>query len=288
MRIARLHRLLALFLVLCMLCSASLPVYAEALPMPSDESTASTETPAADTENFSTTETATSTETNTDNSDVSEPVSESGLSEAAQAFVDAVAALDRDAIVSASNAWGLASKAWQADQSNAELESALNDAIAAQDAACAPLYNAEELYNALTADEQGLEAVTAAYSRFEEIWTAMVSAMENPVDNSETTDEPPELTDIVDVMYPGLPVAPTGYYLDSNGLPVVTGDTMISIEGWGTEDYSAYDANKTNTQVALDGKLLESEGATASFPPDGRRGLRYRPYQHPDSLSGKW
>ena len=266
MRIARLHRLLALFLVLCMLCSASLPVYAEALPMPSDESTASTETPAADTENFSTTETATSTETNTDNSDVSEPVSESGLSEAAQAFVDAVAALDRDAIVSASNAWGLASKAWQADQSNAELESALNDAIAAQDAACAPLYNAEELYNALTADEQGLEAVTAAYSRFEEIWTAMVSAMENPVDNSETTDEPPELTDIVDVMYPGLPVAPTGYYLDSNGLPVVTGDTMISIEGWGTEDYSAYDANKTNTQVALDGKLLESEGATASFP----------------------
>lgn len=33
MRIARLHRLLALFLVLCMLCSASLPVYAEALPI---------------------------------------------------------------------------------------------------------------------------------------------------------------------------------------------------------------------------------------------------------------
>ena len=131
MRKARFHRLLALFLVMCMLCSTSLPVYAEALPMPSDEATTSTETPAADTENISTTETATSTETNIDNSDVTEPVSESGLSEAAQAFVDAVAALDRDAIVSASNAWGLASKAWQADKNNKELENALNEAISA-------------------------------------------------------------------------------------------------------------------------------------------------------------
>lgn len=265
MRIARLHRLLALFLVLCMLCSASLPVYAEALPMPSDESTASTETPAADTENFSTTETATSTETNTDNSDVSEPVSESGLSEAAQAFVDAVAALDRDAIVSASNAWGLASKAWQADKSNKELENALNEAISAQEQVCAPLTTADDLYNALSEDDRNNETVAAAYARFEEIWTAMINAMENPVDNSDSSDEPTELTDIVDVMYPGLPVAPTGYYLDSNGLPVVTGETMISIEGWGTEDYSAYDAD-SETQVALDADLLEAASATASFP----------------------
>lgn len=265
MRIARLHRLLALFLVLCMLCSASLPVYAEALPMPSDESTASTETPAVDTENFSTTETATSTETNTDNSDVSEPVSESGLSEAAQAFVDAVAALDRDAIVSASNAWGLASKAWQADKSNKELENALNEAISAQEQVCAPLTTADDLYNALSEDDRNNETVAAAYARFEEIWTAMINAMENPVDNSDTSDEPTELTDIVDVMYPGLPVAPTGYYLDSNGLPVVTGETMISIEGWGTEDYSAYDAD-SETQVALDADLLEAASATASFP----------------------
>lgn len=265
MRIARLHRLLELFLVLCMLCSASLPVYAEALPMPSDESTASTETPAADTENFSTTETATSTETNTDNSDVSEPVSESGLSEAAQAFVDAVAALDRDAIVSASNAWGLASKAWQADKSNKELENALNEAISAQEQVCAPLTTADDLYNALSEDDRNNETVAAAYARFEEIWTAMINAMENPVDNSDTSDEPTELTDIVDVMYPGLPVAPTGYYLDSNGLPVVTGETMISIEGWGTEDYSAYDAD-SETQVALDADLLEAASATASFP----------------------
>lgn len=265
MRKARFHRLLALFLVMCMLCSTSLPVYAEALPMPSDEATTSTETPAADTENISTTETATSTETNIDNSDVTEPVSESGLSEAAQAFVDTVAALDRDAIVSASNAWGLASKAWQADKNNKELENALNEAISVQEQVCAPLTTADDLYNALSEDDRNNETVAAAYARFEEIWTAMIRAMENPVDNSDTSDEPTELTDIVDVMYPGLPVAPTGYYLDSNGLPVVTGETMISIEGWGTEDYSAYDAD-SETQVALDADLLEAASATASFP----------------------
>ena len=32
-------------------------------------------------------------------------------------------------------------------------------------------------------------------------------------------------------MYPSLPQTATGYYLDSNGLPVLTGETKISIEG---------------------------------------------------------
>lgn len=35
-------------------------------------------------------------------------------------------------------------------------------------------------------------------------------------------------------MYPSLPQTATGYYLDSTGLPVLTGETKISIEGWGT------------------------------------------------------
>lgn len=248
------QRILAFFLAMFMLCSLSLPVLAEAAP---------SETPPLPAETSATSETATSTENSTDSS-TTENNDTTALSDAAQAFVDAVAALDRDAIISASNAWGLASKAWQADQSNAELESALNDAIAAQDAACAPLYNAEDLYNALSSDEQGIEAVAAAYSRFEEIWTAMVNAMENPVE-SESDDESDELEKIVAVMYSDLPKEPTGYYLDSNGLPVVTGDTLISIEGWGTEDYSDIDPNSA-TQVALDADLLDAESAAASFP----------------------
>lgn len=264
MRKIPLHRLLALFLVLCMLCT-SLSVYAETLP--AGESATSAETSTVDTENpISTTETATSTETNTDSNDTTEAAPESGLSEAAQAFVDAVASLDKDAIVSASNAWGLASKAWQADQSNAELESALNAAISAQDEVCTPLYTAEELYNTLSEDDQNNETVVAAHSRFEEVWAAMVNAMENPIDSNEASGELSELANIVDVMYPGLPVAPTGYYLDSNGLPVVTGETMISIEGWGTEDYSAYDASESDMQVALDASLLAADSATAAFP----------------------
>ena len=66
-------------------------------------------------------------------------------------------------------------------------------------------------------------------------------------------------------MYPSLPQTATGYYLDSNGLPVLTGETKISIEGWGDEDYTDYDADST-IQVALDNTLLNTDSATAAFP----------------------
>ena len=66
--------------------------------------------------------------------------------DAAQVFIEAVNALDRDAIINASNAWGLASQAWQADPENEELAAALDEVIAAQDAATQPLYAAEDLY----------------------------------------------------------------------------------------------------------------------------------------------
>ena len=66
-------------------------------------------------------------------------------------------------------------------------------------------------------------------------------------------------------MYPSLPQTATGYYLDSNGLPVLTGETKISIEGWCDEDYRDYDADST-IQVALDEGLLNTDSATASFP----------------------
>ena len=85
-------------------------------------------------------------------------------SDAVQSFIDAVNALDRDAIIAASNAWGLASQAWQADPENEELAAALDEAIAAQDTATQPLYAAEDLYCELSEEEQQREDVQTAYT----------------------------------------------------------------------------------------------------------------------------
>ena len=107
----RLRQFLALFLVLCMLCSTTLPIYAETsagevTPVETSVSVATPENAASDD----------GTEKSSDSSNLASATPETALSEAAQAFVDAVAALDREGILTAINAWGLASQAWQADQ----------------------------------------------------------------------------------------------------------------------------------------------------------------------------
>lgn len=102
----RLRQFLALFLVLCMLCSTTLPIYAESstrevVPVETAVSVATPESSASES----------STEKSSDPIDTSlltSATAETSLSEAAQAFVDAVAALDREEILSAINAWGLA------------------------------------------------------------------------------------------------------------------------------------------------------------------------------------
>ena len=86
-----------------------------------------------------------------------------------------------------------------------------------------------------------------------------------PAEQPAASDGGLSVEEIQSRMYPSLPQTGTGYYLDSTGLPVLTGETKISIEGWGDEDYSAYDADST-IQVALDEALLNTDGATASFP----------------------
>lgn len=83
-------------------------------------------------------------------------------------------------------------------------------------------------------------------------------------ESNVSADNDSMLADIASVMYAGLPEAPTGYYIDSNGLPVVTGNTKISIEGWGNEDYSDY--QDSSIQVALDDALLSADNTTAAFP----------------------
>ncbi len=86
-----------------------------------------------------------------------------------------------------------------------------------------------------------------------------------PAEQPVASDGGLSVEEIQSRMYPSLPQTATGYYLDSNGLPVLTGETKISIEGWGDEDYSAYDADST-IQVALDEALLDMDSATAAFP----------------------
>ena len=86
-----------------------------------------------------------------------------------------------------------------------------------------------------------------------------------PAEQPAASDGGLSVEEIQSRMYPSLPQTATGYYLDSTGLPVLTGETKISIEGWGDEDYSAYDADST-IQVALDEALLNTDSATAYFP----------------------
>ena len=86
-----------------------------------------------------------------------------------------------------------------------------------------------------------------------------------PAEQPAASDGGLSVEEIQSRMYPSLPQTATGYYLDSNGLPVLTGETKISIEGWGDEDYCDYDADST-IQVALDEGLLNTDSATASFP----------------------
>lgn len=119
-----------------------------------------------------------SQETTTATSETAETAAEGALSEQAQAFVDAVAAMNRDSMVAASNAWGLAHQAWMADLDNAVLESKLNDAIAAQEEACAPLYEAEDLYNQIPEAERSDDRVQDAYAVWAAILAATYAAME--------------------------------------------------------------------------------------------------------------
>ena len=97
--------------------------------------------------------------------------------------------------------------------------------------------------------------------------TAEVATPESaaPAEQPAVSDGGLSVEEIQSRMYPSLPQTATGYYLDSNGLPVLTGETKISIEGWGDEDYSDYDADST-IQVALDDTLLNTDSTTAAFP----------------------
>lgn len=149
----------------------------------------------------------------------------------AQAFIDAVNALDRESILAAVRQWAIASAAWQADPDNAELEETLNKSIEASDAAAAPVYAAEDLYYAIPEEEQQGDEVQAAYTALAALVASMQLAMEQP-DLPEDTGAPPDDNEIYEVLYGDLPDAPTGNYMGRYGLPVATGDTKIGLSLW--------------------------------------------------------
>lgn len=180
---------------------------------------------------------------------------ETALSPEAQAFVDAVNALDREAILAAVRQWAIASAAWQADPDNAELEAALNEAIAASDEAAAPVYAAEDLYYAIPEEEQRGDEVQAAYTALAALVASMQLAMEQP-ELPEDTGAPPDDEEIYDVLYGDLPDKPTGSYIGSMGLPIATGETRISISEWVTDLYDGVDAHIDAAALHADGEII--------------------------------
>lgn len=195
-----------------------------------------------------------------------ESAPEPAMSEASQAFVDAVSALDRNAILSAANAWGLAHRAWEQDQENPALKAALDEAVTASDEAAASLYAAEDLFYEIPEDEKEAEAVQAAFLTLMSLIAAMHEKMDNPTAPTEPTDpstagggEPPTEDEIAAILYGDLPDAPTGSYLGSYGLPVATGETKIGIGAW-TENLLS------DTVYRLDADTLNSDGASIIVP----------------------
>lgn len=182
-----------------------------------------------------------SQETTEATAETAETADTASLSEQAQAFVEAVAALDRDSMVAASNDWGLAHQAWMADLDNAVLESKLNEAIAVQEEACAPLFAAEDLYNQIPEAERSDDRVQDAYAVWAAILAATYAAMENPVATGAGGE--PDLAEITEMLYDDLPDEPTGSYIGSMGLPIATGETRISISEWVTDLYDGVDAH---------------------------------------------
>lgn len=187
---------------------------------------------------------------------------ETALGPEAQAFVDAVNALDRESILAAVHQWATASAAWQADPDSTDLEAALNEAIAASDAASAPVYAAEDLYYAIPEEEQQGEAVQAAYTALAALIASMQLAMEQP-ELPEDTGAPPDDDEIYDVLYGDLPDAPTGNYLGRYGLPVATGDTKIGLSLW-TESLLTDESTGR-----MDAEALNADGLSVTVPVEG-------------------
>ena len=266
------HRLIAMLMagMLCFSCFAAPPAFAtESNPL---ESSSTSEVSSA-VESQSTPESAESApETDSESTDAAgdESASENSaaekdaeLSAEAQSFISAVDALDRESILAAVNSWALASQAWQQDKENPDLITALDDAITRSDEAAAPVYAADDLYLALTDEEKGDAAVSAAYASLAALVVSMQALTENPTapsedDGGEEPEQFPVLDEIHQMLYGDLPDAPTSSYMGSYGLPVATGDTKIGISYWNDD--------QSNAIGYMDTDALNSDGMSITVP----------------------
>ena len=234
------HRFLALLLAVIM-CTSIMPTAAfaaeidplengtsepttESVPLTPDELPLDTSVP----------ESEATVPADTPVADSAVPKAESALSDTAAAFVEKVGQLNQEEMISAANDWGLAHLAWLADKENAELNAALEEALAVQESAMETAYAADDLYSELTEEEQANDEVAAAFGILAAAFAAVQNRMDNPVRPDSPADTPSE-SEILNIIYHDLPDAPTGSYMGSTGLPVATGETKISIAEWSDE-----------------------------------------------------
>lgn len=255
-----LKRLLASLLCAAMVLSCT-PITAFATDSTEAASNATSDTQSGQETTESEPEDAIQTPESADSSNSEESGTTPEYSAEVQAFLDAVNALDKDSILSASNGWGLANKAWLENPDDAELTAALDAATSQLDEVQYAFVQCEDLYFALSSEEQGIDAVSEAYAKYSAIYTMAMNATLYP---TAPTDEEasPETGDdaIAEHLYSDLPDEPTGYYIGSYGLPVATGDTKVSISGWNEElmsdnagrfDVDALNAGSSTINVSL-------------------------------------
>lgn len=196
---------------------------------------------------------------NTDTASSTEESEVSQLSEEAQAFIEAVNALDSVQILKVANDWGLANNAWLENTEDEALTKALDEATAKLDEIQALFVQCEDLYFSISEEEQGIDEVVKAYNKYSSIYTSAMQATVSPTEESKETVDEPDLDEITEVLYNALPDAPTGYYIGSHGMPCATGDTLVSISGWGDE---LLDENLVGR---MDAKALHAGSASISL-----------------------
>ena len=177
-------------------------------------------------------EDSTADSANSDSSEEEVASEDTQLSENVKAFLHAVEQCDFDAAVAKTNAYYLAQKKQQSDWYNEELIQQSQKAAEEMYAAVELVDTADELYYSLTEDEQNLSEVIEARAKLDECYLRMDRVMKNPTDEGQKKEYTVDVTldDIYTYIYEGrIPDMPTGYYVASNGLPVLTGNTKVSI-----------------------------------------------------------
>ena len=190
------------------------------------------------------------------------------LSENVKAFLHAVEQCDFDAAVAKTNAYYLAQKKQQSDWYNEELIQQSQKAEEEMYAAVSLVDEADELYYNLTEDECQIQSVIDARTKLDDCYIRMDNAMKNPVEDGNKKGEgySGEVTPEDIWLYLGegrIPDKPTGYYIGENGLPVMTGNTKISIseytDGGESEDLRMERAPLDEDNLSVASRKVENE-----------------------------